>query len=348
MSSNKTITINPEMFKINIKPKKKTTQKNNLTRNEIKFKKPKTVKYNKLLGLIRQKQKLNYDSLLNEKANGHTIPDEAFPKGEFEESLTFLNELRKNNENPEFKSLSNLTNIVDNSKQSLNLLPFTYTQPSQQHTIKNYYPLHENVNIEFPSDIPTFDPTTVITQNTDFKLSPPPSYGVLKNGNLPTYRQYMKTLSNRNQISPHLPLQEVPPEKLDFKENEFYHKANMVIKQKESKMDKPRSKIHYPKRKKTIRRTFYIGRSKHYSKIGVLINNKTMRDECSTKKHLLKQTPIGEVKMFLIKKGLIKSGSSAPNDVLRKMYESANMICGDIQNHNTDILLHNYFNENKI
>jgi len=346
MSSNKTITINPEMFKINVKSKKKTTQKKNLTGSEIKFKKPKTVKYNKLLGLIRQKQKTNYDKLLNEKTDESTTPIEVYPKGEFEESLNFLNELRKNNENQELKPLANFTEVVNNSQEFPNLLPSTHF--SHQHTIKNHYPHHENVNIEFPSNIPTFDPSTVITQDINFKLSPPPSYGVLKNGKLPTYRQYIKTLSNRNQILPSLSLQEIPSENSDFKENETFNRANMVIKQKESKINKPCLKLHYPKRKKTIRRTFYIGRSKHYSKIGVLINNKTIRDECSTKKHLLKQTPIGEVKKFLIKKGLIKTGSSAPNDVLRKMYESANMICGDIQNHNTDILLHNYFNEGKI
>lgn len=355
MSSNKTISINPEMFKISVKPKQRTTRKKNPIGTEIKFKKPKTVKHNKLLELIRQKQKSNYDSLLNEKnensqrTTGYTdLP----PKGEFEESLNFLNELRKNNETTASKPLANLTEVFNLPVQPPNLLPnstpFSYSSHPVNQTIKNYYPLHENVNIEFPTNIPTFDPTNAITQNTGFTLSPPPSYGVLKNGKLPTYRQYMKTLTNRTQLPPTIPPLPLPQEKLDLKENDSYHRANMVIKQKAGKVDKPRSKLHYPKQKKTIRRTFYIGRSKYYPKIGVLINNKTIRDECSTKKHLLKQTPIGEVKKFLIKKGLIKVGSSAPNDVLRKMYESACMICGDIQNHNTDILLHNYFNDGKL
>jgi hypothetical protein len=57
----------------------------------------------------------------------------------------------------------------------------------------------------------------------------------------------------------------------------------------------------------------------------------------------LKQTPIKDVKQFLLNKGFIKVGSVAPNDVLRKMYESVSLICGDVQNHNNEILLHNYF-----
>ena len=103
-------------------------------------------------------------------------------------------------------------------------------------------------------------------------------------------------------------------------------------------------KLEFKKQKKTIRRTFRVGRSKHQHNIGVIINNKTIRNECSTKKHLLKQTSINDVKQFLLKKGLIKIGTTAPNDVLRKMYETANLICGDVHNHNSDILLHNYFN----
>ena len=60
------------------------------------------------------------------------------------------------------------------------------------------------------------------------------------------------------------------------------------------------------------------------------------------KKQKIRETPIEDVRKYLIKKGLIRVGSSCPNDVLRKMHESSMMMCGDIQNHNPDNLLYNY------
>jgi hypothetical protein len=103
----------------------------------------------------------------------------------------------------------------------------------------------------------------------------------------------------------------------------------------------------YLKRKKTLRRTHYVGKSKIIPKVSVLISNKTIRNNISNKTQMLKQTPIHDIKRFLVKKGFIKVGSIAPNDVLRKMYESVSLICGEIQNHNPDNLLYNFFNDEK-
>jgi hypothetical protein len=59
------------------------------------------------------------------------------------------------------------------------------------------------------------------------------------------------------------------------------------------------------------------------------------------------QIPIGDIKKALIKKGLIKVGSIAPNDILREMYKNVVMLCGDLQNHNTENILYNYINNKK-
>ena len=87
-----------------------------------------------------------------------------------------------------------------------------------------------------------------------------------------------------------------------------------------------------------------MGKSKMLPKVSVLVSNKTIRNNITTKSHLLKQTPIEEVKKHLIKYGLIKVGTIAPNDVLRKMYESSILMCGELYNHNPDYLLHNFVN----
>lgn len=77
-------------------------------------------------------------------------------------------------------------------------------------------------------------------------------------------------------------------------------------------------------------------------KISVLISNRSIRNKVSTDGQLLKQKPIEEIKKYLIKHGLIRVGTTAPNDVLRKMYECSVMMCGEVQNHNPDNLLYNF------
>ena len=57
----------------------------------------------------------------------------------------------------------------------------------------------------------------------------------------------------------------------------------------------------------------------------------------------LRQKPISEIKEFLKSKYLLKAGSHAPNDILRKMYEEVHL-AGDIANSNESNLLHNYMN----
>ena len=98
-------------------------------------------------------------------------------------------------------------------------------------------------------------------------------------------------------------------------------------------------------RRKLYKRTFRVGKSNIERKVGCLISNKTIRQNIQQKCYELKKTDMKEVRKYLLKHGLIKVGTTAPNDVLRKMYESITSICGEIENHNPDILLHNFVNE---
>ena len=100
--------------------------------------------------------------------------------------------------------------------------------------------------------------------------------------------------------------------------------------------------LTYPKQKRILRRTFKVGKYKSKPKIGVLVSNRTIRNRVSTDNQLLKQTAIEDIRKFLVKKGFIRVGSSAPNDVLRKMHETAKLMCGEIENHNPDNLVYNY------
>ena len=227
-------------------------------------------------------------------------------------------------------------------------------------TIRRYPPIENTVA----------RPTENYSQNTLINTTPAPKYGCLKNGNLPTYRNYLnKTQTNRPsiQVGGDVKLDSdissmnnavtqssniIEPRQNNITQSSIIEtkindgmKRMSEIKQKNDILKKlSNNKSKHKKRRKTLRRTYKVGRSQVAPKVSVLVSNKTIRNRVSTKKQLLKQTPIQDVKKYLIKHGLIRVGSITPNDVLRQMYECLSLVCGEIHNHNPDTLLYNYIN----
>ena len=110
----------------------------------------------------------------------------------------------------------------------------------------------------------------------------------------------------------------------------------------------PYSRIIATKRitKKTIKKKYTLGKSKIKKSVAVLIKDRGTRKKILAAHKDLKRKEINDIKTYLREHNLIKIGSSAPNDVLRKLYESA-MLAGEITNSNPEILLHNFSKEDK-
>ena len=206
-----------------------------------------------------------------------------------------------------------------------------------------------------------------------------PSYGCLKNGNLPTYRNLCnRTLKNQvgessmNVVSPAVSSSSAfssspavttlppitgtlahngssgvveQPQQKSIAERIKSPTELLLIEKVKQKAESTKPKPINKKIKKIMRRTYRTGKDQFRPRVSVLLPNKTIRRNVTTKSYLLKQTPIEEIRKTLLKQGFIKVGSSAPNDVLRKMYESVQMIGGEINNHNPDNLLYNFFND---
>jgi hypothetical protein len=162
-------------------------------------------------------------------------------------------------------------------------------------------------------------------------VPPQPTYGCLKNGSLPTYRSAMnKTAKNITTSVKPQPASAI--ERIRARLNE---RANRQID----------VKIPKAKPNKIIRRTYNVGKDKFRPVVGVLLPNRTIRNNVANKAFKFKHTPVEEIRKFLLRNGFIKVGSTSPNDVLYKMYESIMLIDGEVKNHNPDNLLYNFFND---
>ena len=314
--SEKMIVLDPSSLNImnnrTKKKKEKATEKINMKKKE---KKPKvsTLKRN-LLNLIRENQEAR---LKNESKT--MIVDDVLtpPKNDFEESVKFFTSLPKENHNNQ--------------------------------TIKQYHPI-----INIPSFLPAENlPIPPPSPISTVSIAPPPPWGNLKQGSKPTYRVWKNTTAKQLPMFKQQPIRRTvaddspSPAQINY-ETQLNEKIKELSEREQYATMKQQTAVvkKKPKRqKRTVRRTFRIGKSKINPLISVLVSNKTLRNEANLKKQALKETPMPEVKQYLRKHGFVKVGTSTPNDILRQMYENVKLVCGEVYNHNPDNLLYNYFNE---
>jgi len=184
----------------------------------------------------------------------------------------------------------------------------------------------------------------------------PPVYGCLKNGNLPTYRTWQRQTQKQYPSQNRRPIAPMPPSPVQINyEKDLREKIRSMSLQEKIDVNKQKQRNadsgkhnRWKKRKRQrriLRRTYRTGKSKVHPRVAVLVSNKTIRNNTNLRMTELKETPMRDVRQYLKKQGLIKIGTTTPNDVLRQMYECANLICGEVKNHNSENLLYNYFND---
>jgi hypothetical protein len=334
-SLKKTIQINPDFLKFSSggKTRKKRPEKTIKMKPQIASPENNKTTKRKILNYIRKQQEDTYKNLLKEdsatKMSGQGL--DMVAKSDFEKSLEFLENVVKN---PEPTSNRNTTL---KQRPAQNLVP-NLAQNLAQNLVPPLNPFSdENVAIVPPENVFDTIVPPVFQSGPDIQLNKP-KYGCLKGGVLPTYRAW-KSQTQKNDTAPTASAK-LTPEQNRAELRQFFKQR----KDEKQRVAKAKHQVVRNKQKRTLRRTYRVGKSKVYPKIGVLVSNRTIRNQIQSKCQSLKETPIEEVKRYLVKHGFIRVGSSTPNDVLRKIYESAMLMCGEIQNHNPDNLLYNYMN----
>ena len=387
--NNRTLKINPDLFKLNGKSKKEKKSKSSSVKirekpqlneedsskaNKIKkemMKKVKDYQKNKEQEVIKE-EKQNNKLENNNLFEKNTYENSDFER-EFNKSLNFLQDLAKKNKEKKKKN----TTLKNNNISSV------------------------EINLDLPEN---FDSNQQISTN---------NYGCLKNGIKPTYRQLNKTQKNNNDFKPKVKIvlennvydnavdknkssaminTESKPEsnteskpvsefiqtfdnkiqnleenldnnkqldKLKEETNKIYEKnqiielsdkpftdeisENNILEPFELKKEEELLQ-NIPKIKRTTKKSTYkLGKIKDKNRIGILIKNRETQKNIKHEVSLLKQKSIQEIKDHLRSKNLIKVGSNAPNDVLRKMYEDS-ILSGEINNVNNNNMIYNFLN----
>ena len=350
--SSKTINVNPELLSMS-KTRRSGSNKTKKSRPTPLIS-PNIMKRN-LLQKIKQHKERNINS-----NNNFENEDIGKFSSDFQDSMKYLKDLTNNPGN--YRNQRN--QLANQFKPSQNILQNTHNK-----SLKNPYNNSNNytnniptpnyniapVDIDYPEDNPNqynqnnhyIQPPIQETQygqlpepRTSNKMNIPDiPYGCLKNGLKPTYRNWLKktqklsSISNKNILPPN-------EEQLD--------KIKTQISNNKINTDYNRGIIKKPKNKYLIKRTkrkkYKLGKSKHNRTISVLVKGNTLRKKVIQEKIGLHNKDIQDVKNYLKKHGLLKAGSSCPEDVLRKMYESA-ILSGYVKNKNKDVLLHNFLND---
>ena len=293
--------------------------------------------------LLQQVKKHHNKTLKNEfskdKNNKNNYSTNSQEINSFDESLSYLDNILKKQKQKK-REKENQQKLEREKNQQNQLQNEMQTQLPKQEIILPKKPT---------SSISLYHPKERIGGSFPVTLKKAPPYGILKNGKKPTYRQYNQTLKNQTLKTFHGTEKKLQPLQI---ENNVNH-ISPYVKERKDKLksyiknyslhNKPKkNKKKITIREKRIKTTRKLG--KKNNKVGILVKGDKTRKKIKRELDILKQVSLPVVKKYLKKRDLIKSGTNAPEYVLRQIYEDS-ILSGDIYNKNSDVLIHNYFNE---
>ena len=362
--SQKTIQLNPAFLKTTGAKKAKTRSKRDKIKN-AKMPGNTNAMRKQLLKKIKDYQKnISDDTKTSQKTTEEKIENDSGEKfaNEFNKSLDFL------------QNLSSKKKATKRKKAKHKPSP----TPSATSSVQNHTPSTEiQIATELPLEMMESSNMIVPSRNTTLKnYSKEPEYGCLKNGKKPIYREW-KRKTQRN-----LGFQEPPTVAIDStsmitptdnsenimldgenkisdttvmsntneRENLLLKAKNDFKKIKEATPDITNSaSVHTTAATQDLEhriktKKMHLGKQSTTRRVSVLVKNRDTRKRIKHEHGSLKQKSILEVKNYLRKKNLLKSGSDAPPDVLRTMYENA-ILTGDIKNNTNETLMHNFYND---
>ena len=269
-----------------------------------------------------------------EKKEKKNIPLKISTENNFKKEL--INKIKKHQKTKKNKSFS------DNFDNSLSYLKNIINEIKEEKTEKEPV-IHSNL-----PDI--LSNTSPLESSNNYISSDNVPWGNLKNGSKPTYRTWMKQTRKNNTND--LTVDENMLKSESYKIPEISQTNEILIREpnhiQDNKKDYCRKNKQIKKRnkrfiKKSIKRKYNCGKNKTKKQIFVLIKDIDSKNKIIEETNLLAKVPIKEVKKYLYDRSFIKVGSTAPDTIIRKMYESC-ILSGNVKNENSENLIHNYFN----
>ena len=248
----------------------------------------------------------------------------------------FTTKTRKNRASkPKPIAVAAIADTTDEFQQSMDYMT-NLTKPKQKNrrTLRQPHCAATVVETVLPPELEEIPP-----------VAEDPPYGCLKGGVKPSYREW--TRRNRlqqnliNVVEPAVTLPELEPK--EAVASVAPKTVDSVIQdyKKEHLKDVDLNK-HYVKH--SIHKKFALGKIPGCNKVSVSIKNgKTRKNVLNAQKQLLK-TDVKDMRKYLIEHGILQTGSTCPNEILRKTFENS-VLAGEVTNVNKEALIHNYLSE---